>query len=134
MADQDKESKYRVAVFGAKGIIRILLVVLAIVAIAWIGRTAYRFGYSIFNEQSAEAKPGKDVTVTIPNGATARETADILKENGLITDVNIFLAQERLSAYHGKMKGGTYVLNTSMLPTEMFAVLSGDESGEETSS
>ncbi|MCI1727250.1 MAG: endolytic transglycosylase MltG [Lachnospiraceae bacterium] len=136
MADHDHESeqRYRAAVFGAKGIIRILLVVLAIVAIAWLGRTAYTFGYSIFNEKAVAEAPGTDVTVTIPNEASVRNIGNILAENGLISDVNIFVAQERLSAYHGELKGGTYTLNTSMTPTEIMAVLAGDTSSAESTS
>lgn len=134
METKDKEKTYRLALFGAKGVIRLLLVVLVIVAIAWLGRTAYTFGYSIFNEQAMAVRPGTDVSVTIPENASVREIGNILKEKGLISDVNIFIAQERLSAYHGTLKGGTYTLNTSMTPTEIFAVLAPQTESGATSS
>lgn len=126
MANTEQDSKYKAALFGARGIIRILLVVLLIVMIAWLGRTAYTFGYAIFNEQAVDKAPGTDVTVEIPKDASAGQIGKILKKAGLIADVNIFVAQERLSAYHGKLKDGTFVLNTSETATQMMAILAGD--------
>ncbi len=126
MAGKTKDSGYKVAVFGAKGLIRILLYILAVIFIIFVGRTAYVFGYSIFNEQAMEASPGTDVTVLIPEAPTARQVGNVLHGKGLISDVNIFVAQERFSSYHDKLKGGTYILNTSETPTEMMAIISGE--------
>ena len=63
--------------------------------------------------------------LTVPEGASVKEIANLLKENGLIEDVTVFRIQERLSAYHGKLIGGDYILNTSQTPTEMMEILSG---------
>ncbi len=50
----------------------------------------------------------------------------MLKENGLIKDVSVFVVQEKLSEYSGEIKPGVYVLNTSMTAEEMIAVMSGN--------
>ncbi len=111
---------------GAKATIRILFYILIAVALIFLGRTAYSYGYSVFNEQAVESSPGTDVEVTVPEGASARQIGKLLKENGLIKDAGVFVLQERLSAYHGRLQGGTYTLNTSETADEMLAILAGD--------
>lgn len=125
MAERKKDG-YDHAVDGFRGMLRVLLYILLIVFFIFIGRTAYVYGYDVFNEQSAEKSPGRDVTVTVPENASVGEIASILKDKGVIRDKSLFRVQERLSAYHGKMKGGTYKVNTSQKPTEIMAILSGD--------
>ena len=116
---------YAVALFGAKGVIRILLYVLVAIFFISIARMSYVFGYSIFNEQAIASEPGQDVIVEIPEGASTREIADILVKNDLIESKWIFIAQERLSSYHGQLQSGTYLLNTSEKPTQMMRILAG---------
>ena len=48
-----------------------------------------------------------------------------LQEKGLIERPVIFWAQEKLSDYRGKIKPGTYLLNTHETVDEMLAILSG---------
>lgn len=45
-------------------------------------------------------------------------------------DALAFTIQERMSAYHGQIKAGTYLLSTAYTPTRIIAVLSGEESKE----
>ncbi len=126
-----EQKTYSAAIFGMKTVIRILVYILIAVVVLFCGRTAYTYGYSLFNEQGMEAAPGTDVVVEIPEGASAREIGRILERNDLIENVNLFLIQERLSNYHGDMMSGTFVLNTSQTPTEMMAILSGETPPEE---
>lgn len=123
---QKRRTGYHQAVFGFQKTLSVLLYVLLIVFFIFLGRTAYVYGYDVFNEQSAESSPGHDVTVKIPENASVREISSILKSNGLIRSRSLFELQERLSAYHGELKGGTYHLNTSEKPTEIMAILAGD--------
>ena len=125
MAKKNRDVGYAVALVGAKGVIRILLYVLVAIFFISIARMSYVFGYSIFNEQAIASEPGQDVLVEIPEGASTREIADILVKNDLIESGWIFIAQERLSSYHGKLQSGTYLLNTSEKPTEMMRILAG---------
>ena len=114
-----------------KGLLRILILVLALVALVYLAKFCYSFGYSIFNEKAMSEAPGKTVTVVIPEEASAWEIGGILKEAGLIEDRLVFTAQERLSAYHGRLAGGTYELSTTYLPTQILAILSGEGAAEE---
>ena len=125
MAKKNRDVGYAVALFCAKGVIRILLYVLVAIFFISIARMSYVFGYSIFNEQAIASEPGQDVIVEIPEGASTREIADILVKNDLIESKWIFIAQERLSSYHGQLQSGTYLLNTSEKPTQMMRILAG---------
>ena len=109
-----KDATYQVAVSGAKGAIRILLYVLLICVLIFVGKTAYSFGYLIFY-QEPEAHTQAD----------GQDVGETLQEKGLIERPVIFWAQEKLSDYRGKIKPGTYLLNTHETVDEMLAILSG---------
>ncbi len=118
-----RDTGYRAALVSARGLITVLMYLLVIIFVGYLGRTAYLFGYDVFNEQSVTEAPGEDVTVLIPRDSSVRQIGQILSDKGLIEDVNVFVVQERISNYHGKLLGGTYILNTSQTPTEMMAIL-----------
>ncbi len=134
MAKRKNGVAYTAAVMGARGIIRILLYALVLIFFLFLARTAYTWGYAVFNEQPMAAEPGLEVQVTIPEGASALEIGEILDKNGLIASPYIFFLQERLSAYHGKLQPGTYILNTSQTPTEMMGIIAGDMEDAESES
>ncbi len=127
----DKNRKYKRTVSGFENMISILMIVLVVVVFIGLARISYVFGYNVFNEQAMAEEPGEDVTVTIPADSSALSVGHILKKAGLIENEWIFMAQERLSAYHDEIKPGTYTLNTSETPTQMMAImaLEEDESG-----
>ena len=120
-----KDAGYRAAVSGAKGILRILFYVLLVIAIIYVGKTAYSFGYGVFNQVPMAAKgQGQDVTVVVKEEDSVKDVAKDLKRKGVIADSSIFQVQERLSEHHGKMKPGTYILNTEQTTDEILAILS----------
>ena len=53
-----------------------------------------------------------------------------MESRGLIRDSKLFLLQELLSENHGKIKEGTYTLNTSMTVSEMLEIMAGEEETE----
>ena len=112
---------------------RILICLFLILMIYRLAFKAYDFGYSVFAEPSVAEGTGIDVVVQIPLGSDASEIGKILKNAGLINDDKLFVAQELLSEYHGKLEPGTYSLNTSMTSEEMMAAMSPatEESTEE---
>lgn len=85
MAKRKNGVAYTAAVMGARGIIRILLYALVLIFFLFLARTAYTWGYAVFNEQAMAAEPGLEVQVTIPEGASAMEIGEILDKNGLIS-------------------------------------------------
>lgn len=66
---------------------------------------------------------GVDVVVEIPQGASAKEIAGILKDAGLIKYKTAFTRRLQDSEYRGKLKSGTYVLNTGMSTLDMMAAM-----------
>ena len=123
----DKNRKYKRTVSGFENMISILMIVLVVVVLIGLARISYVFGYNVFNEQAMAEEPGEDVTVTIPADSSALSVGHILKKAGLIENEWIFMAQERLSAYHDEIKPGTYTLNTSETPTQMMAIMAPEE-------
>ena len=101
-----------------------------IVFLIWVGKSAYQFGYDVFNQQAMSPGEGQQVTVVIKEGASAYKVGKTLEQKGLIKDALAFTIQERMSAYHGQIKAGTYLLSTAYTPTRIIAVLSGEESKE----
>lgn len=124
MGKKKKSKAYQAAVGGATGMIRILIYLCIVLVIVLAGREAYKFGYAIFNQvPMADEKNGQDVTVVIKEGQSVKEIGKVLKSKDLIDDANIFVVQELLSNYHGKLQPGTYILNTSQTADEMMAIM-----------
>ena len=112
-------------------LVRILIVLVLLSAIYKLGFRAYDFGYRIFAEESMTGEPGRDIEITIPQGASAMEIGEILEVRGLIRDKRLFFVQERLSEFHGKLSPGDYTLNTSETPRDMMAIMAKDDAEEE---
>ena len=68
MANRMRDDGHGVAIAG--GFFRILLYVCVIFAIIYVGKTAYSFGYDIFNQVPVSQGEGKDVTVVIKDGTS----------------------------------------------------------------
>ena len=105
-----------------------LLIFYATVSISLVG---FDFGYRVFTEPAMEEEPGRDVIFTVEPGDSVEEIAANLKKEGLIRDASLFVWQERVSAYYGDEKAGTYTLNTSQTVGEMLAILAGEASSTE---
>ena len=129
---RDKVGKAGVAV--ASGIFRTAFYVCVAVLIFWIGKSAYQFGYNIFNQQAMSPGAGQEVTVVIEDGSSLYKIGKTLESKGLVEDAKIFYVQERLSNYHRKLKAGTYLLSTAYTPNRIMSILSGeDEEGADNS-
>ena len=110
------------SVFGmAVKIIAAVLIVMFVYKYAFL---AYDYGYRLFGEQPITSGEGRTVTVTIPGDADAKKVGEILETKGLIRDAKLFVLQELLSDYHGKILDGEFQLNTSMTAEQMLAILS----------
>ena len=112
------------------GFFKIALYVCVAVLVIWIGKVTYQFGYNIFNQQAMSPGEGQEVTVVIKEDATAYDIAKTLKSKGLIEDSLVFVEQEKLSNYSGKMRPGTYLLSTAYTPTRIMGILAGDAEQE----
>lgn len=105
----------------------ILVMLLVILGLVKLGTFCYEFGYRVFTEAPVEEEPGTDIEVEVSDGMSEYDIGKLLEEKGLIRDVNLFYAQLKLSAYSGKLRPGTYTLNTSMTAKDMMAVIAAEQ-------
>ena len=110
MADT-RDKVGRAGVFLAGGVFKTAVYIFIIVFLIWVGKSAYQFGYDVFNQQAMSPGEGQQVTVVIKEGASAYKVGKTLEQKGLIKDALAFTIQERMSAYHGQIKAGTYLLS-----------------------
>lgn len=105
--------------------VNIIIVIAGIFLIYTVGNKAFTFGVKVFNEQSVDLDDNaREVEVTITDSTSISQLSTILYDKGLITDKTVFRVQAELSEYKDKLIGGTYVVKTSMKPTEIMKILS----------
>lgn len=125
-----KHVKYIIA-FVIRLSLVILFVMLTVMALRWVTKNAYDFGYRIFTEKSQDTGEGKDVVVLIRENMTESDLADLMVEKGLAKSRWLFLIQYKLTGMK-KIESGTYTLNTAMTTHDIAVTLSGEQ--EETES
>ena len=122
MGKQVRKQKKSSIVAG--GFFRFALYLIIAIAVIYIGKSAYDFGYDIFYQQPMDSEEeGRDVTVAVEEGDSVYQIGRTLESRGLIQDAKVFVVQEKLSNYSGKLQPGTYILNTSMTPDEIMEIL-----------
>ena len=123
MGKQVRKQKKSSIVAG--GFFRFALYLIIAIAVIYIGKSAYDFGYDIFYQQPMDSEEeGRDITVVVEDGDSVYQIGKTLENRGLIRDAKVFVVQEKLSNYSGMLQTGTYILNTSMTPDEMMEILS----------
>jgi len=80
--------------------------------------TGMAFASSFISE-----KEPREVEITIPDGATIDEVAEILFENDIISNVWIFKLENMLKKAASDFEGGTFVVDASMDSNQLMAVL-----------
>lgn len=113
-------------------VLKVIIIVAAILLIYKGATTAYDYGYRLFTETPVSQGTGREVTVSITSGKSAKEIGQLLESKGLIRDARLFVLQELLSDYHNKIQPGIYTLNSSMTAEEMMAIMSTAEEADET--
>ena len=110
----------------ASGFFRLTIYICAVFAVIFLSKTAYDFGYDIFNDVPMEQGEGTEITVVVPEGVSVHQIGKLLEGKDLIKNPGVFLIQEKLSNYKGRLQPGTYILNTNMTSEEIMAILSRD--------
>ena len=108
----------------------IIKVVVIAIALSFIFKgitRAYDFGYKVFADEPMSANNPKTITVAVPESSDVKSVATMLQDKGLIEDATLFVIQELLSAYHGKIQPGIYDLSTGMTATEMLRIMGSGE-------
>ncbi len=109
------------SVFGVA--FKIVLAVIIIMLVYKYSVQAYDYGYRIFGEGPVTTGEGREVTITVKEGDSVKTIGQTLETTGLIKDAKLFVLQEKVSEYQGKIKPGEYTLNTSMTAEEMIAIM-----------
>ncbi len=112
-------------------IIKVVVVAVVILFAFRTATAAYDFGYRVFADQPVSISGGRTISVSVAEGASVKEVADMLEEKGLIEDAKLFVVQELLSAYRGEMTPGIYDLSTDMTAQQMLEIMSGSNEEEE---
>jgi len=135
MVKNTKDTGYDSALSRAKKIIKVLICIFIMLVILLLGKTAYSFGYDVFNQKAMDTEiNARDVSITVTDDMSVYEIGKLLKEKKLIEKPLIFVVQEKLSDYKGKIKPGIYELNSAQTIDDILEVLSkADEEEEEAS-
>lgn len=114
-------------------IVKVVLFAYIITYIIRWATAAYDYGYRVFTEPPMSFGDGRIISVYVENDSSALDVGKMLQEKGLIRDGRLFVIQEILSEYHGKIQPGVYDLNTNMTAQEMLEVIAQEpEADEET--
>lgn len=129
MAKKRKRSSTEKTILIIKSALKIFLLAVTVVLLYEGVTKGYELGYNLYYGEAVEAAPGRDIEVTIPEGATGRQVAEILEENGLIRDPFLFQIQEKF--FSTRIYSGEFVLNTSMNNRELIRELSAEPGSAE---
>lgn len=98
-------------------------ILVLVIAIAFCF-ACFRFAKGLMmTDGSTENLTGQTVSVTIPNGASTKDIAKILKENDLISSTITFRLSSKLNGYDGTYQQGNYDVDTGMTNTQIMALL-----------
>lgn len=104
--------------------LRIVVLALVLIGLLRLGTAAYYYGHAVFQAETMDPEPGREVTVTLEKSDSVADIGKILQDKGLIEDWKLFYLQARMSRYYETMAPGTYTLTTAMTPKEMMAIMS----------
>lgn len=86
----------------------------------------YGFARDYFSKPSDEALTGETIEITIPEGASTKKIAEILKENGLIHNTFAFRLESKSEGYDGSYMQGTYEIEVG---TDIESIMKQLQSG-----
>lgn len=99
-----------------------LIVGLSILAVALIALSLT--AYLVFREiNGSRGNTAEDITVTIPEGASTAQVAQVLKENDIIGNEMIFKLYSRFNKADGTYQLGEHVLNGTLAYDQIIEVL-----------
>ena len=125
---RDRMGAAGVAVAG--GFFKIALYVCVAVLIIWIGKVTYQFGYDIFNQRIIDQALALESLRNVITGRIFLDDNRYFLPFSWAHRMLVFVVQEKLSNYSGKMRPGTYLLSTAYTPNRIMGILAGDAEQE----
>lgn len=117
-ADRRRKRRKKRHLSGFAKILMLLLIALL------IGFLAFRFMENIMISEEEPVKlTGQTVTVTIPEGASTRDIAKILKDSKLIKNEFLFRLSSKMDGFDGTYRQGTYEIDTGYTKTQIMELL-----------
>ncbi len=115
----------------AETVIKIVAAVFIIMFVYDTAVKAYDYGYRVFAEEPMTLGEGRIISIYVKEEDSVKDIGNTLEDKGLIRDANLFIVQELVSEYHGKIQPGIYDLNTSMSTEEMLEIMAADAEEED---
>ncbi|MDA3846413.1 MAG: endolytic transglycosylase MltG, partial [Vallitaleaceae bacterium] len=102
---------------------KVAILVIAVYVLIYGGRLAFSTGYELMVKSPTQADSIVDVTITIPEGSSTAEIADVLFENNLIGSTFYFRILAKLSGSDSAFQYGDYTFNTSMSEEDIMTIM-----------
>lgn len=109
-----------------------LLALFLVCIVLCVGAFQFFRGLMMPSSPGVATDVGEDISVTVPDGASTSDIAQLLKEKGLIKSVFRFKLESKLNDYDGTFQKGVYTLNTSMTHQQIMELLKKGGEAEET--
>ena len=110
-----------------KTAVRLLIFLFIVVLTVVCGYISYTYVMDTYLSGGSKSEiiiaPQDEVKFVIPKGANTTTIAGLLKEQGLIKDVNIFKILSKFNGYDGMYQSGTHIVSKSLSYDEMMRVL-----------
>lgn len=108
--------------------VRWLLILLFLVAVTFVcGYISYNYVIKNYLNSDKDKEiviaPADEIKFLIPKGANTTTIAALLKEQGLIKNVDIYKLLSKFNGYDGKYQSGTHIVSKSLSYDEMMRVL-----------
>lgn len=93
-------------------LVEVVICVFIFVVIMKVSQYGYQYAKEIANEETQESEEGIPVEISIPEGASTGDIAQLLKEAQLIDHPLLFRLKSKMDGYDGTYKHGTYTILT----------------------
>ncbi len=104
-----------------------LLTIIWVSAVLAVSVFIASFALSSINDLVGFSKESREVTVTIPEGSSLSDIAEILEENGIIDEPFTFEVYARVKEMDNRLAPGTYTLNPNLGYDQIFQALKTKE-------
>ncbi|MBQ4118184.1 MAG: endolytic transglycosylase MltG [Oscillospiraceae bacterium] len=107
-----------------------LLTVVWVSAVLAVSVFIASFALSSINDLVGFSKESREIEITIPEGYTLEQTAELLKEKGVIDEPFTFEVYARIKDMDQRLDSGTFVLNSNLGYDQIFQVLKRKETAK----